>query len=64
LSGLLASESDDTVVLRMAEGREQAIGRDQIDEIRASDVSLMPEGIEKDVTVQNMADLLEYLKNR
>ncbi len=63
-SGLLASESGDNVVLRMAEGREQAIGRDQIDEIRASDVSLMPEGIEKDVTVQDMADLLEYLKNR
>jgi len=63
-SGLLASETADNVVLRMAEGREQAIGREQIEEMRASDVSLMPEGIEKDVTVQNMADLLEFLKNR
>ncbi len=63
-SGLLASDSVEAIVLKMAEGKQQTIGRGEIDEIRASSISLMPEGIEKDVTVQNMADLLEYLKNR
>ena len=48
----------------MAEGKEQTIGRDQIEEIRDSNVSLMPEGIEKDVKLQDMADLLEFLKSR
>ena len=34
----------------------------QIEQIKVSNVSLMPEGVEKDVTPQQMADLLEYLK--
>jgi len=61
-NGLIVSETDEAVVLRMAEGKEQTIGRGEIDVIRASNVSLMPEGVEKDVTLQNMADLLEFLK--
>ena len=63
-NGLIASETSEAVVLRMAEGKEQTIGRGQIEEIRASNVSLMPEGIEKDVTLQDMANLLEFLKSR
>lgn len=61
-NGLIVSETDEAVVLRMAEGKEQTIGRGEIEVIRASKVSLMPEGVEKDVTPQNMADLLEFLK--
>lgn len=63
-NGLIAAETSEAVVLRMAEGKEQAIGRGEIDVIKASNVSLMPEGVEKDVTVQQMADLLEFLKGR
>ncbi len=63
-NGLIASETSEAVVLRMAEGKQQTIGRGQIEEIRASNVSLMPEGIEKDVTLQDMANLLEFLKSR
>ncbi|MDA1164497.1 MAG: sulfatase-like hydrolase/transferase [Planctomycetota bacterium] len=61
-NGLIVSESDEAVVLRMAEGKQQTIGRGEIEVMRASTVSLMPEGVEKDVTPQNMADLLEFLK--
>ena len=61
-NGLIVSETDEAVVLRMAEGKEQAIGRGEIEVIRASDVSLMPEGVEKDIKPQDMADLLEFLK--
>ena len=61
-NGLIVSETDEAVVLRMAEGKEQTIGRGEIEVIRASKVSLMPEGVEKDVTPQSMADLLEFLK--
>ena len=61
-NGLVVSETEEAVVLRMAEGKEQTIGRGEIEVIRASDVSLMPEGVEKDVTPQSMADLLEFLK--
>ena len=61
-NGLIVSESDAAVVVRMAEGKEQTIGRGEIEVIQASKVSLMPEGVEKDVSLQNMADLLEFLK--
>ncbi len=63
-SGLLEEESDGAVVLRLPEGRQQTIARQDVDEIITGDVSLMPEGIEKDVSVQEMADLLEFLTAR
>tara|TARA_R110002049_G_scaffold305056_2_gene501045 strand:- start:6040 stop:10392 length:4353 start_codon:yes stop_codon:yes gene_type:complete len=63
-NGLIVSETSEAVVLKMAEGKQQTIGRAEIDQIKVSDVSLMPEGIEKDVTPQQMADLLVFLKER
>ena len=36
--------------------------RANIEKIFCSGVSLMPEGMEKDITVEQMADLLSYLK--
>ncbi len=63
-NGLLISDSGDQIVLRQTEGKEQTIARTDIEELQATNKSLMPVGIEKDVTVQQMADLLEYLKAR
>ncbi|WP_259635623.1 PVC-type heme-binding CxxCH protein [Stieleria sedimenti] len=63
-TGLIESETSEAVILKMAEGKTKAIGRAEIDQMKASDVSLMPEGIEKDITLQQMADLLAYLKDR
>ena len=63
LTGLIASETADSVVLKMAEGKLQTIARDEIDEVKISNVSLMPEGIEKDVKVSEMAHLLSFLMN-
>ena len=64
LNGLMVSETASAVILRQAEGKQEVIARNQIDEIRASGKSLMPEGVEKEVTVQQMADLLKFLKSR
>ena len=61
-NGLIVSETSEAVVMKMAEGKQQTIGRAEIDLIQVSDVSLMPEGIEKDITPEQMADLLEFLK--
>jgi len=63
-NGLMTAETADAIVLRQAENKQQIIARNQIEEIRASGKSLMPEGVEKEITVQQMADLLEYLKAR
>jgi len=63
-NGLVESETEEAIVLKMAEGKRQTIGRAEIDQFKVSDVSLMPEGIERDISLQNMADLLEYLTSK
>lgn len=63
-TGLIESETGEAVVLKMAEGKTKTIGRTEIEQMKASDVSLMPEGVEKDISPQQMADLLAYLKDR
>ncbi|MFM8477238.1 MAG: PVC-type heme-binding CxxCH protein, partial [Planctomycetaceae bacterium] len=64
LNGLLAAENAESVTLRQPEGREITVARGEIEELRATSKSLMPEGIERDVTVEQMADILAFLKNR
>ena len=63
-NGLLVAESMDSVTLRQPEGREQIILRTDIEELKTTNKSLMPEGVERDVTVEQMADVLEFLKGR
>ena len=62
LSGLLASETDTSVTLRMAQGIEESITRSDIRSLRATDLSLMPEGFEETMSRQDLADLLAFLK--
>ena len=63
-NGLMIAESTDSVTLRQPEGREQTILRTDIEELKTTNKSLMPEGVERDVTVEQMADVLEFLKGR
>lgn len=64
LNGLLVSDSEHQIVLRQAGGKESGIDRANIEEMQATSKSLMPEGMEQDVSVQQMADLLQFLKSR
>lgn len=64
LSGLLASETKTTVELLDAEAKRHVVLRDDIDELAASPKSLMPEGFEKQLGPQGLADLLAFLSQR
>lgn len=64
LTGLLGSESKTAVELFDAEGKKHSILREDIDELVASPKSLMPEGFEKQVTPEEISDLLEFLTQR
>lgn len=64
LSGLLVSQTDEAIVLRMAEGKQEIVPRADIETLRATGKSIMPEGIEKDLSVQELTDLLSFLKDR
>lgn len=62
LNGLLANETPASVTLRLPQGKEETIARDQIEELVRSPLSLMPQGIENTLSRQELADLLAYLK--
>lgn len=61
VAGIIAAESDDSVTIRESFGKETVIPRDQIREMTSDGLSLMPEELEADMTVQRMADLLAFL---
>ena len=61
LAGLLAAETPVNVTLRRAEGMEDVILRTNLEALTATGKSLMPEGLENQITPDQMADLLEFL---
>ncbi len=61
LSGLVASETADSLTLRRAEGAEDFIRRNDLEALRSTGKSLMPEGLEENLTEQDVADLLSFL---
>jgi putative membrane-bound dehydrogenase-like protein len=61
LTGLLAAETAAGITLRQAEGKDVVLIRADLDSLKSTGKSLMPEGLEKDVTPAMMADLITYL---
>ncbi len=64
LNGILASETKTTVELIDSQAKRQVLLREDIDSIRASNKSLMPEGFEKQMSPKELNDLLEFLTKR
>ena len=61
VSGLIASESPTSITLKRAENIQETILRQNIEEIVGSGKSLMPEGLEQEISSQQMSDLLTFL---
>jgi putative membrane-bound dehydrogenase-like protein len=62
-SGIIAEESAGALVLRRAEGARDVIPRDQIERVASTGVSLMPEGLEKGLSLQDLADLIAFVRS-
>ena len=62
LTGMITAESANSLTLRRPDGSEVSVQRTEIDELKSTGLSFMPEGLEKNVDHQAMADLLEYLR--
>ncbi len=62
-TGMLESESPTEIVLRTAENKQVVMARDNVDSIETSDQSLMPKFLLSDMTAQQAADLLTYLRS-
>lgn len=61
ISGLVTERSNQRIVLKVQGGKLEVIPIDEADEIRDNDQSLMPEGLETQMTRQEMADLFALL---
>ncbi|MBA4064574.1 MAG: dehydrogenase [Isosphaera sp.] len=62
LNGVLKSESADEVVIAVAADRDERVPRADIASMAPSAVSLMPGGLDQQLTPQELADLLAFLK--
>lgn len=62
-SGIIAAESDNSITLRRAEAKEDVILRSGIEELISNGVSLMPEGLEKELSRQDLADVIAFIKS-
>jgi putative membrane-bound dehydrogenase-like protein len=61
LTGLIAAEGAASVTLKRAEGASDTVLRVDIEELQSTGLSIMPEGLEKQLDKQTLADLIAYL---
>ena len=61
LTGLLAEDSEQRIVLKMQGGKLETIPRDNVDELQVSKLSMMPEGLETQLKPQELVDLFSFL---
>ena len=64
LSGILSSETGTTVTLTSLGGEQTTIARSDIKQLETSETSAMPAGLESGISLQEMADLMAFLKGR
>jgi putative heme-binding domain-containing protein len=60
--GVLGEQSANVITLRYQDGKEDVVQRNEIKNMYATNLSAMPGDLEKQVDLQQMADLLAYLK--
>jgi putative membrane-bound dehydrogenase-like protein len=61
LTGLVARETAESIFLRTTDQREVRLRRRDIEAQKSSDQSIMPSGLERAMSQQELADLLAYL---
>ena len=62
LTGIITAETAGAITLRRSEGGEDTIRRSDLESLRSTGISLMPEGLEKNITKQEMADLIAFVR--
>lgn len=61
LTGMITAETANSLTLRKADNTTETILRINIDELKSTGLSFMPEGIERQLDAAAMADVLAYL---
>ncbi len=63
MTGLVTAETANSITLARDKGVTETVLKKNIEQMQATGKSLMPEGLEKNIDPQSMADLLEFLKH-
>lgn len=63
VQGLLVSESPKELVLQVTADQRRSIPTADIDRREASNVSIMPAGLENQMTIEELSDLIAFLEN-
>jgi putative heme-binding domain-containing protein len=61
-TGVLTSETGTSITLTGQDGKPQTILRTDLEELRSTGKSLMPEGLEKDLQASDIADVIAHLR--
>lgn len=61
-AGIISVETAASLTLKRAEAKEDVVLRESIEELVATGHSLMPEGLEKEINQQALADLIAFIK--
>ncbi len=64
VAGIIQDESTSQLILVEAGGTRQTLARGDIEQLKSSGVSFMPVGLEEQVSVEQMSNLIEFLRSR
>jgi putative membrane-bound dehydrogenase-like protein len=62
-TGMIRASNSSSITIVRAENQTEVIPQDQIEELQSTGQSLMPDGLEKNVSIEEMTDLLRFLKD-
>lgn len=61
LTGMISNEGSSSLTLKDGTNPPRIVSRAEIEELQSTGMSLMPEGLENDISVDEMRDLLNFL---
>lgn len=61
INGIKLSETDDEVVIRTAEAIDRKIPQDEIEQLKKSEKSIMPDDLHQTVDQKGLVDIIEYM---
>ena len=62
LTGLITSETDDSISIKPDDGLVRTFKKDEIEEKVKQKISLMPADLQKVMTVQELVDVVDYMQ--
>ncbi len=63
ITGMITAETATGITIRRADATSETVLRVNVEELRSTGMSFMPEGLEQQIDLQGMADLLAYLNS-